>query len=90
MPLIRFTSNIQRHVACPDRRVSGSTAREALDAYFAGDGAKARLYVLDERGSLRQHMALFINGRPVRDREHLSDAVEKDDTIDVFQALSGG
>jgi hypothetical protein len=90
MPLVRFTRNIQRHVTCPDRRVNGATAREALDAYFDGDRAKARLYVLDERGALRPHMAIFINGRPLRDREHLTDAIEPDDTIDVFQALSGG
>jgi sulfur carrier protein ThiS len=35
-------------------------------------------------------MALFINGKPLRDREHLSDVVEQETTIDVFQALSGG
>ncbi len=90
MPLIRFTRNIQRHVACPDRRVDGLTARQALDQYFQNGSEKARLYVLDDRGALRQHMAMFINGKPLRDREHLSDPVECETIIDVFQALSGG
>jgi len=91
MPLVRFTRNIQRHVACPDRRVDGSTAREVLDNYFDGsDQNKARHYVLDEQGALRQHMAIFINGKPVRDREKLSDTIDGEATLDVFQALSGG
>jgi sulfur-carrier protein len=89
MPLIRFTDNIQRHVACPDRQVSGTTLRGALDDYFS-DNARARAYVLDDQGRLRQHMAAFIDGRQVRDRDGLSDDVGPDAVIDVFQALSGG
>ena len=31
MPTIRFTQNIQRHLACPSREVKGATVREALE-----------------------------------------------------------
>lgn len=89
MPEIRFTQNIQRHVACPPARVKGITVREALESYFAGNPA-ARGYVLDDQQALRKHMAIFINGEPVLDREKLSDPVPKEGTIDVIQALSGG
>ncbi len=89
MPLVRFTANIQRHVACPDRRLPGGTVREALEAYFRSVPA-ARGYVLDEQEALRHHMAVFVNGRQIRDRRTLSDAVADADTIDVMQALSGG
>jgi sulfur-carrier protein len=89
MPTIRFTDNIQRHVTCPTRDVDGATLRDALDAYFRAN-AQARGYVLDEQGRLRQHMALFIDGRQVRDRDTLRDPVAAGAIVDVIQALSGG
>lgn len=89
MPTVRFTQNIQRHVACPDRDVGGTTVREALEAYFRGNG-RARGYVLDDQGSLRRHMAIFVNGRQIQDPVQLSDAVPADAAIDVIQSLSGG
>ncbi len=90
MALIRFTENIQRHIVCPEREVAGATLREALDAYFAGDQAAARSYVLDDTGALRKHMAIFINSEPLHDRKTLADQVAPDAKIDVMQALSGG
>jgi len=89
MPQIRFTQNIQRHLACPPREVEGSSLRAVLEAYFA-DNPPARGYVLDDQGALRKHMAIFINGEPVLDRTALADPVPKDGVVDVLQALSGG
>jgi sulfur-carrier protein len=89
MPTVRFTRNIQRHVACPTEQVAGATLRDALDAYFA-TRPPARGYVLDEQGRLRKHMAAFIDGRQIEDRERLSDAVAGEAVIDIVQALSGG
>lgn len=89
MPTVRFTQNIQRHVACPDRVVDGATVREALDKYFLHNG-RARGYVLDDQGRLRRHMAIFVNGRQIQDPVQLSDAVHADAGIDVIQSLSGG
>lgn len=89
MSLVRFTQNIQRHVACPPRETSGATLREVLDNYFR-DNERARGYVLDEQGRIRQHMVVFIDGELVRDRDALSDAVQPNSSIDVIQALSGG
>ncbi|HEX4997595.1 MAG TPA: MoaD/ThiS family protein [Terriglobia bacterium] len=89
MATIRFTQNIQRHVACPMREAAGSTLREALDNYFH-DNARARGYVLDEQGKIRQHMVIFIDGEIARDRDRLTDPVAPNGVIDVMQALSGG
>ena len=89
MATVRFTRNIQRHVACPTREVEGTTLREVLDSYFR-ENEQARGYVLDEQGSIRQHMVVFINGDQARDRDKLSDHVPPDAVIDVLQALSGG
>ena len=89
MPTVRFTENIQRHVACPERTVAGDTLRIVLENYF-GENNRARGYVLDDQGRLRQHMAIFIDGRQIRDRRNLSDPVSPDAVIDLIQALSGG
>ena len=89
MATVRFTQNIQRHVVCPTRDVPGATLREVLDNYFR-DNEKARGYVLDEQGVIRQHMVVFVDGELVPDRANLSGEVRKNSVIDVIQALSGG
>ena len=89
MATIRFTRNIQRHVECPDRDVDGATLRDVLERYFAGN-ERARGYVLDDQGRLRHHMAVFIDGQQLQDRDQLSDLVAPGAVIDVVQALSGG
>jgi hypothetical protein len=89
MPTVTFTPNIQRHVSCPPTGVKGDTVRQALDAAFRGN-PRARAYVLDEQGAVRPHMVVFVDGRQVRDRQHLSDPVSGDGEIYVAQALSGG
>jgi molybdopterin synthase sulfur carrier subunit len=89
MATVRFTRNIQRHIECPALEVSGRTIRDVLDGYFQSH-ERARGYVLDDQGRLRQHMAVFINGNQIRDRELLSDPVSPDALIDILQALSGG
>jgi sulfur-carrier protein len=89
MPRVAFTSNIQRHVACPPAVVTGNTVRAALDAVFA-ENPPARSYVLDDQGALRRHMNIFVDGIAIRDRAHLSDAVLESSSIYVLQALSGG
>lgn len=89
MATIAFTRNIQRHVFCPSGEATGETVRQVLDAYFAAHPA-ARGYVLDDQGTLRTHMIIFVNGEAIRDRQKLSDRIGPDDELYVSQALSGG
>ena len=63
--------------------------REVLDRVFA-DNPRLRGYVVDERGVLRKHMIIFIDGEQIADREKLSDPVRPQSEIYVMQALSGG
>ena len=89
MATVRFADSIQRHVACRTRDVDGDTIKAVLDCYFR-DNEQARGYVLDDQGRLRQHMAIFVDGRHIRDRKGLSDRVATDAVVDLIQALSGG
>lgn len=89
MPRVVFTSNLKRHVACPENDVPGNTVRDVLDAVFA-DHQKLEGYILDEQRRLRTHMAIFVDGIRIKDRETLGDPVASDSEVYVMQALSGG
>ncbi|HEY9024080.1 MAG TPA: MoaD/ThiS family protein [Burkholderiaceae bacterium] len=89
MPLVAFTSQLQRFTETPEIRTAAATLREALDAAFDVN-PRLRHYVLDEQGHLRQHVVIYIDGRRVADRTALSDALAPDDKVYVLQALTGG
>jgi sulfur-carrier protein len=89
MAHIFFAASIQRHVATPEREIDARTLGEALEAVFAAQ-PRLRGYILDDQGSLRQHLAVFIDGQRLRDRQHLSDALGEASRVYVVQALSGG
>jgi molybdopterin synthase sulfur carrier subunit len=84
-----FTANLQRHLSFPPGPAEGRTVRDVLEHVFARV-PQARSYVLDDQGGVRKHIAVFINGEPLRDREHQADPVTADSEVYVMQALSGG
>lgn len=84
-----FAASIQRHIETPERDIDAHTLGDALQAVF-GEQPELRGYILDDQGALRKHLAVFIDGRPVRDRQRLSDALDAASRVYVVQALSGG
>jgi sulfur-carrier protein len=89
MPRIIFSPAMQRHVKCPPVDVAGRNVGEALDAAFAIHGS-ARSYVLDDQAHVRRHISIFLDGRMIRDRTKLSEAVRPNSEILIVPALSGG
>jgi sulfur-carrier protein len=89
MAHIFFAASIQRHVPTRECEIDAHTLGEALDIVFAGQ-PRLRGYILDDQGSLRKHLSIFVDGRPVRDRQRLSDALGEQSRVYVVQALSGG
>lgn len=89
MPRAVFTSNLTRHVSCPTGNFDGTSVREVLDSIFLKHSA-LKGYILDEQGRLRQHVVIFVDGHPIRDRIRLTDAVPETGEVYVMQALSGG
>jgi len=90
MPTVRFTYALKRFFpTLREMEIQAATLPELLDeveAAFPG----LKNYVLDERGSLRKHVNIFVNGSLIADREKLSDPIGEDCEVYIMQALSGG
>ena len=90
MASVRFTPHLRRYFDLPDAwpveagNVADVVAR--LDEKWPGIG----FYITDERGRLRQHVAIWVDGRQVQDRDALADEVGADSAVVILQALSGG
>lgn len=90
MAKIKFTTALKRFFNDLDEvEVSSPTVGSAIEeaeSRFPGISD----YLLDERGTVRQHINIFVRGELIKDRESLSDALKEEDEIIIFQALSGG
>lgn len=89
MPTVTFPPNLRRHLDAAGATVEGETVRAVLEAVFGGR-PELRGYLLDDQGALRRHVAVFVDGRRVRDPRGLSDPVGPASEVSVVQALSGG
>lgn len=89
MPKIQFAGHLRRFMAVPEADVEAASVRAALDRVFA-EHPRLRGYVLDEQGVVRRHVAIYVNGQPITDRERQSDALGPADDVYVLQALTGG
>jgi len=90
MAQVEFTPHLARYF--PSLRESAVEAGNVAELVAALERAHPGLaaYLIDERGRLRQHVNVFVDGRPVRDRERLLDALAAGSRVYVAQALSGG
>lgn len=92
MPRVELARHLFRYFPDLEGRtleVEGETAAEvvrALDELAPGLAG----YLVDERGSLRKHVNLFVAGSMVVDRQGLTDRIPAGAAVHVFQALSGG
>jgi sulfur-carrier protein len=90
MAHVAFTRHLQRFFPdLADAEVPGATVREVIDELERRHPGLAS-YIVDETGRLRRHVNIFVREEPIRDREHLGDALAPDDKVFILQALSGG
>jgi len=78
-PLKQQTGDRGKHT------VEGATVVELLRALEAEHPAIGG-WILDERGQIRRHINVFVNG----ERGDEETAVGADDRVDVLPAISGG
>ena len=90
MPTVKFTYALKRFFPrLKDTPANGNTLADIfkeIETNYPG----LRSYVLDERGSLRRHVNIFIDGKLISDRTKLSDTFSSNSEIYIIQALSGG
>jgi sulfur-carrier protein len=78
-PLKRLAGNRAEH------ELAGETVGDVLQALEAANPAMSG-WILDERGVMRRHINVFVNGERGAQDTH----VEAEDRVDVLPAISGG
>ncbi|MBK9014007.1 MAG: molybdenum cofactor biosynthesis protein MoaD [Saprospiraceae bacterium] len=90
MPTVKFTYALRRFFPnLKDTEVSAQDLPKLLhciDGHYPG----IRNYIVDERGALRKHVLIFIDGEQINDREKLGDQFTATSEIYIVQSLSGG
>ncbi len=89
MAEVHFTSHLRNLVPSGPIIAAGATVAEALQSLF-GETPHVRSYVLDERGALRKHVCIFVDGVRLQHDAALSRPIGPDSKLYVMQALSGG
>ncbi len=90
MPTVKFTYALKRFFPkLKDTSANGKTLQEIFKE-IESDYPGIKSYVLDEQGSLRRHVNIFINGKMINDRTKLTDEFSSNSEIYIMQALSGG
>ena len=90
MPTVKFTNALKRFFpGLKDTAVHGRTLVEILrEVEVSYPGISS--YLLDDQHRLRQHVNIFIDGKPANDRNALKDSFSENSEIFIIQALSGG
>ena len=66
-------------------KLDGTDVTQVVRALEA-DWPKTVGWILDDRGQVRQHVNVFLNGERVRE----DAAVEPDDTLHILASITGG
>ena len=86
MPLVKLRGPLKQLAGGhSDHPVEGATVGEVLRELERSRPALGG-WILDERGRIRRHINVFVNG----EQEREGTAVASDDRIDVLPAISGG
>ena len=90
MVKVRFTAALKRfYPNLEEELVEGKKVSDVIAAI--GERYPGIIdYILEEDGSLRKHVNIFVKDNLINDREMLSDPVGEKDEILIYQALSGG
>jgi sulfur-carrier protein len=87
---VKFTSALKQFF--PDlstQELEGASIKElitSIESIYPG----MQDYLLEEDGSLRRHVNIFVRDEMMVDRHRLSDTLIDGDDVLIFQALSGG
>ena len=86
MPVVKLRGPLkQRAGEQAEHEVAGASVAEAMRELESAQPALAG-WILDERGRVRRHINVFVNG----ELGEAGTAVSEGDRVDVLPAISGG
>jgi molybdopterin synthase sulfur carrier subunit len=85
MALVRLRGPLKALAGGAEHPVEGTSVAELLSALERTQPA-LQGWILDERGRIRRHINVFVNGEKGTE----DTAVANDDRVDVLPAISGG
>ncbi len=90
MAIIKFTYALKRfYPDLGDLEIEVKSVNEVLekiDTKYSG----IKNYLVDDRGALRKHINIFVDGELILDRDKMTDTVDHKSEVFIMQALSGG
>lgn len=90
MAVIQFTNALKRFYPSLDELsievVNVNEVLDKLENHYPG----IKGYLVEDNGSLRQHINIFVDGELIKDRENLTDVLNNESEVFIMQALSGG
>jgi len=90
MAKVKFTSALNRFFPnLKEMEVQGNTVNHIIAA-INKEIPGLNTYLLDDDGSLRKHVNIFVKDELIQDRLQLTDQVQEKDEVLIYQALSGG
>ena len=85
MAIVRLRGQLEKLAGASELTVEGGTVTDVLKSleqeHSGLDG-----WILDERGVLRRHINVFVNGEPGEP----DSTVQESDRIEILPAISGG
>lgn len=90
MAIIKFTHALKRfYPDLGDLELEVKNVNELLEKInLKYSGIKN--YLVDDRGMLRKHVNIFVDGELILDREKMTDSLKSKSEVYIMQALSGG
>ena len=85
MATVRLRGQLEKLAGAAELPIEGGSVTELLQA-LEQEHAGLEGWILDERGVLRRHINVFVNGEPA-DADTSLDAKDK---IEILPAISGG
>ncbi len=85
MPHVKLRAPLSELAGGREHEVAGSTVGEALSVLESSCPSLAG-WVLDERGAIRRHVNVYVNG----ERAGAETPVEHADRVQVLPAITGG
>ena len=85
MAIVRLRGQLEKLAGGAEHPIDGDTVGELLTA-LEGSNAALEGWILDERGIVRRHINVFVNG----EQAQAGTAVGDGDRIEILPAISGG